>query len=70
MDNILREVRQKLMIGKSELARRAGISLTTMNRIEQGKSCRPDTKRKIVKALGFNPWLDSSRAPGKRAPKG
>jgi hypothetical protein len=38
-------------------ARRAGVSVITVDRIEKGKLCRIDTKRKIVKALGFNPWL-------------
>jgi len=70
VDNSLREMREKLMIGKRVLARKAGISLSTMNRIGEGKSCRPETKRKIVKALGFSPWLDSFEAPKKRAPKG
>jgi predicted transcriptional regulator len=55
-DNPLRKMREKMMISKCELARRAGISLITVDRVEKGKSCRLDTKRKIVKALGFNPW--------------
>jgi predicted transcriptional regulator len=53
----LKIVRENLMIGRSELARRAGVSVITVDRIEKGKLCRIDTKRKIVKALGFNPWL-------------
>jgi DNA-binding XRE family transcriptional regulator len=58
VDNTLTQVREKLMISKCELARRAGVSLNTMHRIEKGKPCRSETKRKIVKALGFNPWLN------------
>ena len=55
-DNPLKKMREKMMISKCELARKAGLSLITVDRIEKGKSCRLDTKRKIVKALGFNPW--------------
>jgi DNA-binding XRE family transcriptional regulator len=55
-DNPLKNLRERMMISKCELARKAGISLITVDRIEKGKSCRLDTKRKIVKALGFNPW--------------
>ena len=55
-DNPVKEIREKLMISKSELARTAGISVLTVDRVEKGKSCRPITKRKIVEALGCNPW--------------
>ena len=41
------------MISKAELARKANISPFTITRIEQGKSCRPETKRKIILALGL-----------------
>jgi len=40
-------------MGKSELARRAGISPLTIGRIEKGLPCRVETKRKIMKALGY-----------------
>jgi predicted transcriptional regulator len=60
-DTPLKEAREKLMITKCELARKAGVSLNTVHRLERGKSCRLDTKRKIVKALGFNPWLKRSK---------
>jgi transcriptional regulator with XRE-family HTH domain len=52
--NRLREVREKRLISKSELARKAGISTLTIARIEQGESCRQETKRKILAALGLN----------------
>ena len=61
-ENTLRELREKLLISKSELARRASLSVMTLDRIEKGKPCRLDTKRKIVEALGFNPWLNNERA--------
>ncbi len=38
---------------KAELARKAGISPLTIDRIEKGKSCRIETKRKIILALGY-----------------
>jgi predicted transcriptional regulator len=60
-DNPLKKLREKMMISKCELARKAGISLITVDRIEKGKSCRLDTKRKIVQALGFNPWQRETR---------
>jgi len=50
------------MICRSELARRAGVSFVTLCRIEEGKPCRLDTKNRIAKALGFNPWLKNERA--------
>ena len=51
--NSLRKFRESLMISKTELARKANISPLTIARIEQGKSCRPETKRKILLALGL-----------------
>lgn len=40
-------------MSKAELARKAGLSPLTIDRVESGKPCRMDTKRKIVLALGF-----------------
>jgi predicted transcriptional regulator len=61
-ENPLKAVREKLMISRSELARKAGVSVLTLGRIEEGKPCRLDTKRRLVKALGFNPWLNNARS--------
>jgi len=36
-----------------ELARQAGVSAATIERIEQGEACRMETKRKIIFALGY-----------------
>jgi len=44
------------LISKAELARKAGISMLTVARIEQGESCRQETKRKILAALGISPF--------------
>ncbi len=41
------------MMSKAELARKAGLSTLTIDRIEAGRPCRLDTKRKILLALGL-----------------
>jgi len=51
--NKLREYRIENMISKAELARKAGLSVLTVARIEKGYDCRMDTKRKLLKALGL-----------------
>ncbi|MBI5892508.1 MAG: helix-turn-helix transcriptional regulator [Deltaproteobacteria bacterium] len=51
--NNLKRVRENLLISKAELARKAGISPLTIDRIEKGCECRVDTKRKIIQALGL-----------------
>jgi len=50
--NNVKKIREDLLISKSELARKAGISVLTIARIEKGMSCRVATKRKIIIALG------------------
>ncbi len=52
-ENPLRKFRESFMISKAELARKADISPITITRIEQGKLCRAETKRKILVALGM-----------------
>ena len=51
--NNVRKIREAKMLSKSELARLAGISPLTLQRIEKGKDCRVATKRKILLALGL-----------------
>ena len=51
--NNLRQVREARMLSKAELARRAGISPLTIDRIEKGMPCRIATHRKILLALGL-----------------
>ncbi|GFO58043.1 transcriptional regulator [Geomonas silvestris] len=41
-------------MSKAELARMAGVSPITIDRIERGEDCRMETKRKILLALGFS----------------
>ena len=50
----LKSVRESLLMSKAELAREANVSPITITRIEQGKPCRMETKRKILLALGYN----------------
>jgi DNA-binding XRE family transcriptional regulator len=38
---------------KAELARKAGVSPLTIDRVEKCMSCRIETKRKIILALGY-----------------
>jgi DNA-binding XRE family transcriptional regulator len=51
--NSLKKHREKVLMSKAELARKAGLSALTIDRIEKGKSCRLETKRKIILALGL-----------------
>lgn len=54
-ENRLKEIRESLLMSKAELARKAGISPITVDRIEKGLPCRMETKRKILGALGLKP---------------
>jgi len=51
--NFVKEMREERLLSKAELARKAGIPYLTIARIEKEKSCRIDTMRKIILALGF-----------------
>jgi len=51
--NNVRAIRESLLMSKAELARKAGVSALTIDRVEKGMDCRMDTKRKIILALGF-----------------
>ena len=53
MKNQVREIREAQLMSKAELARKAGISPVTIDRIENGAECRMSTKRKIILALGL-----------------
>ena len=66
--NNVKKIREAKMLAKVELARMAGISPLTLERIERGKPCRMATQRKILLALGlkinqrrqlFNQWPNS-----------
>lgn len=49
----MKEIREDLLMSKAELARKAGVSPLTIDRIEKGKNCRMETRRKIILALGY-----------------
>ena len=51
--NNVQSFRERLMMSKAELARKAGLSTLTIDRVEAGRPCRLDTKRKILIALGL-----------------
>ena len=51
--NNVRKIREGLLMSKAELARRAGVSVLTVDRVEKGMACRMDTKRKIILSLGL-----------------
>ena len=51
--NNVRKIREGLLMSKAELARRAGVSVLTIDRVEKGMKCRMDTKRKIILSLGL-----------------
>jgi DNA-binding XRE family transcriptional regulator len=52
-NNNVQRFREALMMSKAELARKAGLSTLTIDRIEAGRPCRLDTKRKLLLALGL-----------------
>jgi DNA-binding XRE family transcriptional regulator len=52
--NKVKDIRESKLMSKSELARKAGVSALTIDRIERGESCRLETKRKIILALGYS----------------
>jgi len=58
--NAVQKIREGLLMSKAELARKAGVSPLTIDRVEKGKDCRMETKRKIILALGYN-LSDKSR---------
>ena len=62
-NNVL-QIREGLMMSKAELARRAGLSVLTIDRVEKGMTCRMDTKRKIILSLGL-PVSDRYKVFGK-----
>ena len=51
--NNVKKLREQRLLSKAELARKAGLSALTIDRVESGMPCRMDTKRKIILALGL-----------------
>ena len=52
--NFVKEIREKRMMSKAELARRSGVSINTIVRIEKNLPCRIESKRKILLGLGYD----------------
>jgi len=56
MSITLRQARERKCWGQAELARRVGISPSTLHRIEAGRCrARPGTLRRLAEALGVDP---------------
>jgi DNA-binding XRE family transcriptional regulator len=53
VQNTVRSIRERLLMSRAELARNAGLSPLTVDRVERGMSCRIETKRKIILAFGY-----------------
>ena len=53
LNNNVKKIREDLLMSKSELARKSGVSALTIDRIEKGMNCRVATMRKIILALGY-----------------
>ena len=52
--NRVKSIREGKLMSKAELARKAGVSSLTVDRVERGEVCRMETMRKIILALGYN----------------
>src|SRR5260370_38417255 len=48
------KLREAALMAKAELARKAGVSESTIDRVESGHPCRMETKRRILFALGLS----------------
>lgn len=51
--NRVKQIRESQLMSKAELARKAGVSPLTVDRIEKGEGCRLATMRKVIIALGL-----------------
>ena len=50
--NLVKQIREGLLMSKTELARKAGVSALTIDRIEKGLNCWLETKKKIIVPWG------------------
>jgi transcriptional regulator with XRE-family HTH domain len=53
-NNRVKSIRESKLMSKSELARKAGVSVLTVDRVERGEICRVETMRKIILGLGYS----------------
>lgn len=54
LQNNVKAIRESRLLSKAELARKAGVSSLTIDRVERGEKCRLETMRKIILALGYS----------------
>ncbi|MDR0620473.1 MAG: helix-turn-helix transcriptional regulator [Deltaproteobacteria bacterium] len=47
----LENYREQRLISRAEMARKTGLSPLTINKLEGGRACRPDTAKKILESL-------------------
>ena len=52
--NSVKSIRESRLLSKAELARKAGVTSLTIDRVERGEKCRMETMRKIILALGYS----------------
>ena len=52
--NTVKQIREKLLMSKTELTKKARVSPLTISRVEKGMTCRIETKRKIILAFGYD----------------
>lgn len=52
--NKVRAIRESLFMTQDQLAQRSGVSVRCVRYLEGGRTCKNDTKRKILKGLGRN----------------
>ena len=52
--NAIKEIREGLLMSRVELARKAGVSVSTIYNVEKGKNCQAEIKRKLILALGYD----------------
>ncbi len=52
--NRVKHIMERLLMSKAELAKRAGVSPLTIDRIEKGMPCRLKSKRKVIQGLGMD----------------
>lgn len=52
--NTVKQIREKLLMSKTELTKKARVSPLTISRVEKGMTCRMETKRKIILAFGYD----------------
>jgi transcriptional regulator with XRE-family HTH domain len=50
----LRQVREQQVLSQADVAARANVAVETISRIENGRSVRPGTARKLATALGVS----------------